>query len=212
MQLNATIRGAVVSTAGHTLSVATRSLAVATLIAAAGTPLRAQSVRAFDTGVVVGGDWLQANALPLDRDAMHSGAVSISLRRQSWAVEASWLRVARTLSTVQGGTLSAGPLLHWGPVLFMPTVGVLGGQAQASRDSTGYDYVGAGGVVGHQARYTHSTAGTAGGSVGLTVEAPVYGALAIRAVASQWYFGGAPLEGDHQRFLVGAGLSLRVGR
>jgi hypothetical protein len=51
-----------------------------------------------------------------------------------------------------------------------------------------------------------------GGNIALTVEYPVYRALAIRAAASQWYFSGAPLEGDRQRFLIGGGLSLRVGR
>jgi len=179
---------------------------------AASTPLAAQASRVFDSGIVLGGDWLQANALPLDRDAVHSGSVNLSLRRHSWGVEAGFLRIARTLSTVQGGTLSAGPLLHWGPVLFFPTVGVLGGKAEASRDSTGYDFVGTGGVVGHQPRYSYSSAGTAGGNVALTIEAPLFRALGVRAVASQWYFSGAPLEGDRQRFLVGAGLSLRVGR
>jgi len=203
---------AVVCPAGFQSFIARRCLAALSLIVAASAPLAAQASRVFDSGIVLGGDWLQANALPLDRDAIHSGSVNLSLRRHSWGVEAGFLRIARTLSTVQGGTLSAGPLLHWGPVLFFPTVGVLGGKAEASRDSTGYDFVGTGGVVGHQPRYSYSSAGTAGGNVALTIEAPLFRALGVRAVASQWYFRGAPLEGDRQRFLVGAGLSLRVGR
>jgi len=179
---------------------------------AASAPLGAQTPTRIDSGIVVGGDWLQANELPLDRDALQSGQVTVSLRRHRWSVDAGWLRIARTLSTVQGGMLSGGPLLHWGPVLFAPTIGVLGGRAQASRDSTGYDFVGPGGVAGHQPRYSYSSAATAGGGVGLAVEAPLYRIIGVRAVASQWFFSGAPLEGDRQRFLVGAGLSLRVGR
>ena len=178
----------------------------------ASAPLRAQMISRFDTGIVVGGDWLQANALPLDRDAFQSSAVTVSLRRQTWAVEAGWLRVARTLSTVQGGSLSAGPLLHWGGALFLPSVGVLGGKASASRDTTGYDWVGAQGITGHTPRYSYSSASTFGGGVGLTVEYPLYRALAARGTVSQWYFSGAPLEGDRARTLLGAGLSLRVGR
>jgi hypothetical protein len=72
--------------------------------------------------------------------------------------------------------------------------------------------VATGGVVGHQPRYSYSSGGTVGGSASLTIEAPLYRALGVRAVASQWYFSGTPLEGDRQRFLIGAGLSLRVGR
>lgn len=175
-------------------------------------PLGAQIVPRFDTGIVVGGDWLQANALPLDRDAFQSSAVTVSIRRQTWAVEAGWLRIARTLSTVQGGSLSVGPLLHWGGALFLPSVGVLGGKASASRDTTGYDWVGAQGITGHQPRYSYSSASTFGGGVGLTVEYPLYRGIAARGLVSQWYFSGAPLEGDRARTLLGAGLSLRVGR
>ena len=175
-------------------------------------PLHAQSTRPLDSGIVVGTDWLQANSLPLDRDALQSGAISIALRRHGWSYSAAWVRIARTLSTVQGAAVSVGPMLYWGPVLFLPSVGALGGQASASRDSTGYDFVGPGGIVGHQPRYSYSSAATAGGNVALTVEVPIYRALAVRGVASQWLFSGAPLEGDRERFLIGAGLSLKVGR
>lgn len=175
-------------------------------------PVGAQVVPPFDRGIVLGGDWLQANALPLDRDAFQSSAVTVSLRRRTWAVEAGWLRIARTLSTVQGGSLSVGPLLHWGGALFLPSVGVLGGKASASRDTTGFDWVGAPGITGHTPRYSYSSASTFGGGVGLTVEYPLYRGLAARGLVSQWYFSGAPLEGDRARTLLGAGLSLRVGR
>jgi hypothetical protein len=194
------------------LGPASRHLWAAVIIVAFASPLAGQAVPRFESGVVLSGDWMQANELPLDRDAMQSGTASISLRRHSWFVEASYVRVARALSTVQGGALSVGPLLHFGPVLILPSVSGLAGQAQASRDSTGYDFVGTGGVVGHQPRYSYSSAATFGGGVGLALEIPLYRALGIRAAASQWYFSGAPLEGDRQRFSVGAGLSLQVRR
>jgi len=175
-------------------------------------PLHAQEPARFDTGIVVGGDWLQANALPLDRNAMQSAALNVSFRRRVWALDAGWLRVARTLNTVQGVSVSAGPLLHWGRVLFIPAVGVLGGKSYASRDSTGYDWVGPNGLTGHVPRYSYSSAASAGGGVALTVECPVYRAVGIRARAAQWFFSGAPLTDDRPRTLVGAGVSVRVGR
>lgn len=175
-------------------------------------PLQAQTAPTtrFETGIVVGGDWLQANALPLDRKAMESLDFSVSLRRPPWAFDGGWLRIARNLSTVQGVYLSAGRMLHLGPVLFIPAIGVLGGQAQESRDSTGFDFIGTGGVIGHTPRYSYSSSATGGGSIGVTVEVPVYRALGFRAVASEWLFAGAPLAGDRSRGVVGAGLSLRV--
>jgi hypothetical protein len=204
--------GVIIRCASSPVKRTMRILAAVSAVATLASPLQAQRTTRFDSGIVIGGDWLQANELPLDRDALQSGQVTVSFRRQSWAVDAGWVRIARTLSTIQGGAVSAGPLLHWKSVLLLPTVGVLGGRAQASRDSTGYDFVGTGGVIGHQPRYSYSSAGTFGGGVALTVEAPLYRIIGIRAVASQWFFSGAPLEGDRQRFLVGAGLSLRVGR
>ncbi len=173
-------------------------------------PLRGQTVPRLDTGIVVTSDWLQANALPLDRQAMHSVSVMASYRRPSWSVDAGWLRVARDLSTVQGGAVLLGRPLYLGPLLFTPAVGVLGGQAQASADSTGFDWVGTGGTIGHTPRYSHSTAATFGGGAGLTIAYPLYRGLGIRAVVQEWMFSGAPLEGDRARTLLGAGLSLRV--
>jgi hypothetical protein len=193
-----------------------RAVELAAIVVALAAPLHAQitpgttPTKRFETGIVIGGDWLQANALPLERDAMHSVDFSVSLRRQTWAVDGGWLRIARDLSTVQGVYFSAGPLLHLGPVLFIPAVGVLGGQAQESRDSTGFDFVVSPGVIGHTPRYSYSSSATGGGSVGITVEVPVYRMIGFRAVASEWLFAGAPVAGDRSRTVVGAGLSLRV--
>jgi hypothetical protein len=166
----------------------------------------------FDTGIVIGGDWLQANALPLDRQAMQSVSFDASLRRQSWDIGAGFVRIARSLSTVQGGYISGGPMLHWKQVLFLPTVGVMGGKSYASADTTGYNYAGAGGVIGHVPRYSYSDGAAFGGSVGLAIEVPLYRMIGARAVASQWYFTGDPLEGDRMRTVLGAGLSVRFGR
>ena len=184
-------------------------LGVASLIAGSAS---AQTTRRPDTGITLSGAWLQANALPLDRDAMQSGSVALGLRRSGWGVEAGWLRIARTLSTVEGGSLALQRPVHWRSLDFLPSVSVLGGKAYASVDSTGYDWTAAGGATGHTPRYTYSEGGTFGGGVGLTVEVPLFKALALRGVASQWAFSGTSLEGDRARTVLGVGLSAMVGR
>jgi hypothetical protein len=188
-----------------------RAAGLFVIVAALTARLPAQGSGRFDTGIVLRADWLQANSLPLQRQVLHSGDAAISFRHRIWAVDAGFLRVARTLSTVQGGTVSLSGLLHLGPVLFIPSVGVLGGQAQASRDSTGYNFVGAQGT-GRQPRYSYSSAFTVGGGAALGVEVPVVQNVGLRVQAAQWFFSGAPLEGDRQRTLLGAGLQVRFGR
>ncbi|HSQ31144.1 MAG TPA: hypothetical protein VLN49_14895 [Gemmatimonadaceae bacterium] len=181
-------------------------------LAAPASTVRAQGTMTFDHGIVASGDWLQANALPIDRSTLHSNAANLSFRRGSWSADVGWLRVARDLSTVQGGTVSFGWLLPIGRVLFIPALGALGGRAQASVDSTGFDWVDPQtGAKGHTPRYSYSSASTIGGSVGLTVEVPLFGPVAARGVASQWYFSGTPLEGDRARTVLGGGLSVRLG-
>ena len=166
----------------------------------------------FNSGIVVGGDWLQANALPMDRDALQSFSLTAAWRRPAYSVEAGWLRVARTLSTVQGVTVAVGRPIQLGPALFVPAVGALGGKAYASNDSTGYNFIGPDGVPGHQPRYTYSEGVTFGGSVGLTVEAPVYRWVGIRLDVAEWVFSGSPVADDRFRTTLGAGLSLKVRR
>jgi len=173
--------------------------------------LAAQRNTVFEHGIVAHGDWLQANALPLGRDAFQSAAADISYRFNGWSADAGWLRVARSLSTVQGGTLSIGRLLPWKGVLFIPAVGGLIGRAQRSVDSTGFDFVDpATGAVGHTPRYSYSSGASVGGGVGLTLEVPLYRVIAARGAVSQWFFSGSPLEGDRSRTVLGAGLSVRV--
>jgi hypothetical protein len=171
---------------------------------------RASTSATFDRGIVVGGEWLQATALPLDRNTLASVSFDASLRHSHWAVDAGWLRIARNLSTVQGAFASFGVPLAWGRLLALPSIGAFGGQAQRSVDSTGFDFIGPNGVVGHTPRYSFSKSGSAGAGVGLTLEVPVYRAVALRASGSEWYFSGATLDGDRARTLVGVGLSVRV--
>lgn len=172
----------------------------------------AQATRRPDTGITLSGAWLQANALPLDRDAMQSGSVAVGLRRSGWGAEVGWLRIARPLSTVEGGSLAIQRPMHWRSVVLLPTIGVLAGKAYASVDSTGYDWAATGGATGHTPRYSYSEGSSFGGGVGLTVEVPIYRVLALRGVASQWQFSGTSLEGDRSRTLLGVGLSIMVGR
>ena len=175
--------------------------------------LFAQRTTNFEHGVVAHGDWLQANALPLNRDAMQSAAADLSFRGRGWSVDAGWLRVARDLSTVQGGTLSIGRLLSWKGAVFIPAVSGFVGKGQRSVDSTGFDFVDpATGTIGHTPRYTYSSGTSVGGGVGLTLEIPLYRAFALRGVVTQWYFSGDPLEGDRSRTVLGAGLSIRLPR
>lgn len=179
---------------------------------AAGAQAPTSPANRFDNGISLSGAWLQANALPMDRDALQSGSVAVALRRRDWSVELGWLRVARTLSTVEGGSLTIGRVLRWKTVEIIPNVGALVGRAYASADTTGYDWTATGGATGHTPRYTYSEGATLGGSVGLTVEVPLFSVLAARGMVSQWYFSGSPLEGDRARTLLGVGLSLRMGR
>jgi hypothetical protein len=168
-------------------------------------------VNRFDSGIVLSGAWLQANALPLDRDAAQSGAIDASWRWHRWSIEAGYLRIARDLSTVQGGSASLGRLLRWKSVQFIPALGIFGGQAQSSRDTTGFDWV-SGTTTGHTPRYSYSEGATFGGSAGLTVEVPIYRWFAARASVAEWVFSGAPLSGDRTRTTLGAGLAVWVGR
>jgi hypothetical protein len=185
------------------------TLVVGTFVA---TSLSAQisPARPLDSKIVIQTDWLQANALPLDRDALPSLAIMGSYRRPSWSVDAGWLRVARTLSSVHGGAVLLGRPLQWRQVTFVPAVGGFGGRAQASADSTGFDFVAPDGTPGHTPRYSYSSAASFGGGASLTVEYAVHRLVGLRAVVQEWMFGGAPLEGDRARTLVGAGLSVRV--
>ncbi|MFI5312429.1 MAG: hypothetical protein ACHQQ3_14420 [Gemmatimonadales bacterium] len=133
-------------------------------------------------------------------------------RGRDWAFEVGWLRVARSLSTVQGGFVTVSHPLRWGDVTVLPGLGAFGGSAEASRDTTGYNWVGASPTdVGHVPRYDHSRAASFGGGVSLGIEYPARSLVALRASVSHWAFSGQPLTGDRQRTLAGAGLTVRFG-
>jgi hypothetical protein len=194
-------------------------LGVVALCCIASSPLRAQVPAPtsapppppFDNTIVLGGSWLQANSLPLTRQGtvVQSFSGDISWRPGSWAFAAGFLRIARNLSTVQGGTLSAGWVFKAGPVGFVPTLSAFGGASYASFDSTGYDFVN-GTTIGHQARYSYSTGAAFGGGVGLAIEAPIYSIIGARIVGSEWVFSGSPLADNRWRTVLGAGLTIRV--
>jgi hypothetical protein len=133
-----------------------------------------------------------------------------SYRMPRWAVDGGWLRIARDLSTVQGGTLSAGPTLRWKMFTFLPQLGGFVGKAYASADSTGYEFVGPDGVIGHQARFSYSESTTIGGGAMLAIETPIYGPLNARVSGAEWVFSGSPLELKRTRAIAGFGLSMRV--
>jgi hypothetical protein len=193
----------------------TAALGCAALCGSLAVPLSAQSpapvgpARSFDHVIILGGDWLQANAMPLNRAAAQSVGGDISWRPGSWAINGGFIRIARDLSTVQGGTLSFGRVLRAGPVRFIPAVSLFGGEAYASVDTTGYNYA-SGTTTGHVPRYDYSSGFAYGGGGGLTLEVPVFSVIGIRGGASEWFFGGTPLDGDRSRTVVSVGLTLRV--
>jgi hypothetical protein len=195
---------------GFSLSASLRATAlscIASASLAAQAPTTGQ--RWLDHPIVIGADWLQATALPLNRAAAQSISGDISWRTTNWAFNGGWLRIARDLSTVQGVTLSAGRILRAGPVNFIPALSVLGGEAYVSFDSTGYDFT-SGGVTGHVPRYSYSNGFTFGGGAGLSIEVPIYQIVGFRLVGSEWVFSGNPVAEERTRGVVGAGLTIRV--
>src|SRR5215204_4869887 len=102
-------------------------------------PIPMAASPSFNSGFVASGEWQQATALPLDRETMHSNAFDVAWRRDGWSYGAGWLRIARDLSSIQGGTVTVGKLFQAGPITLIPAVAGLVGQSYVSVDSTGYD-------------------------------------------------------------------------
>jgi hypothetical protein len=174
--------------------------------------VEAQTAARPNTAIAFSGQWMQANALPLDRDAMQSGSITLGIRRSGWSVDAGFLRIARNLSTVEGGSLSIGRPFHVGMITLVPAINGLAGKAYASADTTGFDWTGPNNTTGHTPRYSYSEGGTFGGGAGLTLEVPIFRAIAANASASQWFFSGNPLADERSRTVIGVGLSIVVGR
>ena len=192
-------------------------LGVVALCCIASSPLRAQAPVAasppapsFDNTIVVGGSWLQGNALPLNRSATQSFSGDVSWRRGSLTLNAGFLRIARDLSTLQGGTLSGGWVFKTGPVAFVPTLSAFAGAAYVSVDSTGYDFVN-GTTTGHVARYSYSNGASFGGGAGLAIEVPIVSVVGARLAGSEWVFSGSPIpSNDRTRTVLAVGLTIKV--
>jgi len=111
---------------------------------------------------------------------------------------------------VRGGFLSGSYVYHWNRITLLPFVGAFAGEALASADSTGYNFVDVNGVAGHQTRYSFSKGSTFGGGAGLTAEVSLFGPAALRLDGADWFFSGDQLALDRNRPVFGAGLSLRA--
>jgi hypothetical protein len=182
-----------------------------TCMAVVAIPAAAQSSNG-SAAASIRAEWLQANALPFTRNAAPSASAALEFRRPAWSIEVGWLRVARALSTVQGGFIGISRPIRFADAVLLPGIAVLGGVVEASRDSTGYDFTGGTPPVqGRQPRYDYSEGGTAGGGVTLAFEYPARSTVSLRASGAQWYFTGKPITGDRNRTVAGVGLVVRFG-
>jgi hypothetical protein len=155
-------------------------------------------------------EWLQANA-SLSRSTMPSNAITLAYEGERVGYTAGFLRIARDLSTVEGGTI--GVELGARSNRARVTLGAQGlvGVVMASADTTGYDAIGAGGVVVHTPRYDYSR-GTALGVGGtLAFEYDVMAHLGLRATASAWTFTGTPFGTEKTRTTLGVGIAIPFG-
>jgi len=158
---------------------------------------------------LVRADWLQASSITLDRTTMPSIAAAIEWRKGAFAVEAGFLRAVRSLSTIQGGYAAIIRPVRLGPVIFLPGIGLFGGQSAASADTTGYEFL-SGGVAGHQPRYSYSTGSAFGVGAQLGFAVPIGAWTEMRASVAEWSFSSDPVKGDNARFLAGVGFAVRV--
>jgi len=173
------------------------------------------SANAQATGFVprplsVRADWLQAQE-PLTRNALPSSAVAIAWEGATVGYQLGFLRIARDLSTIEGGT--AGVELASRINRFRIALGATGmvGVAMASRDTTGYDFVGAGGGVGHTPKFDYSKSGAKGVGATLSLEYEFFDHLGVRVTAGSWRFSGAPLGSATSRRTIGAGVTVPFG-
>jgi hypothetical protein len=194
----------------RTLATSAAAALLLTCQTALAAPAGAQVSSSGSASGSIRAEWLQANALPFTRNAAPSASAALEFRRPSWSIEMGWLRVARALSTVQGGFVGVTRPIRFADVVLLPGLAVFGGVAEASRDSTGYDFVGGTPPVqGRQPRYDFSQSGAAGGGVTLAFEYPARSKVSVRASGAQWYFTGKPLTGDRNRTVAGLGLVVR---
>jgi hypothetical protein len=156
-------------------------------------------------------DWLQANEA-LTRSALPSNAVAIAWEGRVIGYSAGFLRIVRDLSTIEGGT--AGFEVAFRSGRFRVALGATGmvGVAMASRDTTGYQYVGAGGAVGHAPKFDYSRSSANGGGGTMTIEYDFLDHLGLRVTGGTWTFSGDPLGKEGTRTTIGAGLSVPFGK
>jgi hypothetical protein len=188
-----------------------RVLRTAVLLGALVSPagLMAQGTAAGGTSINLRADWLGATETSMTRSAMPSLDATIEFRRPGLSFEVGYLRAAKELSTVQGGYIAVSRPITTGKVTFLPGIGLFGGAAAASADTTGYKYT-VGGTTGHQPRYTYSNGGAFGGGVQLGIEYAATSTFGIRASLAEWIFSGSPIKNDTGRFLAGVGLTVRL--
>lgn len=152
-------------------------------------------------------DWLQAQE-PLTRNALPSNAVAIAWEGATVGYQLGFLRIARDLSTIEGGTAGAEVAYRFGR--FRMALGVTGmvGVAMASRDTTGYDYVSAGGATGHTAKWDYTRTSASGGGATVSLEYDFLDYLGLRVTGGTWSFSGTPLGTERTRTTIGAGLTV----
>jgi hypothetical protein len=152
-------------------------------------------------------DWLQANEA-LSRSTLPSNALAIAYEGRIFGFTAGFLRIARNLSTIEGGTVGAEAAYRLGR--FRMALGVTGmvGVAMASRDTTGFEYVSAGGATGHTAKWDYTRASASGGGATVSLEYAFPDYLGLRVTGGTWSFSGTPLGTERTRTTIGAGVTV----
>lgn len=176
--------------------------------------LQAQSTAATPTYThspfALRADWLQGNSA-LTRSTMPSNALAIAYEGQYFGASAGFLRIARDMSTVEGGTLGVEAGYRAGRFRVSLGANAMIGVAMASMDTTGYQYVSSGGTTGHTPRWDYSRTSANGFGGTVTMEYDFFEYLGLRVTGGSWSFTGAPLGNEKTRTTIGAGLAVPFG-
>jgi hypothetical protein len=156
-------------------------------------------------------DWLQANAT-LTRSTLPSNAAAIAWEGRVLGFSLGFMRIARDLSTIEGGTAGVDVAYRIGRFRIALGATGLAGVAMASRDTAGYQYVGAGGAAGHMPKFDYSRSSANGGGGTLTIEYDFLDHLGLRVTGGTWTFSGNPLGNEGSRTTIGAGLTVPFGK
>ncbi len=155
-------------------------------------------------------DWLQGNSA-LTRSTLPSNALAIAYEGQYFGASAGFLRIARDLNSVEGGTLGVETGFRAGRFRLSLGANAMIGVAMASMDTTGYQYVSTGGTTGHTPRWDYSRTSANGFGGTVTMEYDFFKYLGLRVTGGSWSFTGAPLGNVKTRTTVGAGLTVPFG-